>query len=349
VKLLGMAHWDIPPSNQVRHNPGSRGCPKIFQFREIIRTLPIAPYRDQIVLAAECMFTWYWLADFCAAHGIPFVLGHALSMKAIHGGKAKNDKIDAHKIAVLLRGGMLPQASVSPAEMRATRDLLRRRMHLARKRGELLAHVHNTNRQYHLPAIGKNIADKTNRDGVAERFAEPAVPKSIEVALALITYDDALLRDVELTIVKTAKHHDAHTLYLLQTVPGIGQILSLVLLDEIHQSDRFPRVQDFASYGRLVKCAKESAGKRSGTSGTKIGNAHLKWAFSEAAVLFLRDNPAGQKFLARLENKHRQGQALTILAHTLARAVYYMLQHKTAFDMPTFLHSSGRGVGKLDA
>ena len=39
---------------------------------------------------------------------IPFVLGHALYMKAIHGGKAKNDKIDAHKIAVLLRGGMLP-------------------------------------------------------------------------------------------------------------------------------------------------------------------------------------------------------------------------------------------------
>jgi len=70
----------------------------------------IAPYRDQIVLAAECMFTWYWLADLCAAHGIPCVLGHALSMKAIHGGKAKNDKIDAHKIAVLLRGGMLPQA-----------------------------------------------------------------------------------------------------------------------------------------------------------------------------------------------------------------------------------------------
>jgi len=38
-----MAHWDIPPSNQVTHNPGSKGCPKIFQFREIIRTLPKTP------------------------------------------------------------------------------------------------------------------------------------------------------------------------------------------------------------------------------------------------------------------------------------------------------------------
>jgi len=241
------------------------------------------------------MFTWYWLADLCADEGIPFVLGHALYMKAIHGGKAKNDKIDSQKIAQLLRGGMLPQAYVYPAKMRATRDLLRRRMHLTHKRAELLAHVQNTKSQYNLPAIGKKIAYKANRDGVAERFADPAVQKSIEVDLALITYDDALLGNVELSILKTARHHDANTLYLLQTVPGIGKILSLGLLYEIHDSNRFPRVQDFLSYGRLVKCSKESAGKRLGTSGAQIGNAHLKWAFSEAAVLFLRDHPAAQK------------------------------------------------------
>ena len=98
-------------------------------------------------------------------------------MQAIHGGKAKNDKIDAHKIAVLLRGGMLPQAYVYPAEMRATRDLLRRRLYLTRKRAELLTHVQNTNSQYNLPEIGKKIAYKANRDGVAERFPEPAVQK----------------------------------------------------------------------------------------------------------------------------------------------------------------------------
>jgi transposase len=232
---------------------------------------------------------------------------------------------------------MLPQAYVYPAERRATRDLLRRRLHLARKRGELLAHVHNTNSQYNLPAIGKNIAYKANRDGVAERFADPAVQKSMEVDLSLVSHYDTLLRDVELTILKTAKQHDANTLYRLQTVPGIGKILSLVLLYEIHHIDRFPRVQDFASYCRLVKWAKESNGKRSGTSGSKIGNAHLKWAFSEAAVLFLRDNPEGQKFLSRLEKKHNKGKALTILAHKLARAVYYMLKRKVAFDMKRFL------------
>jgi hypothetical protein len=150
----------------------------------------IAPYREDVVVCVECIFTWYWLADLCAREGLPFVLGHALYMKAIHGGKAKNDKIDAQKIAVLLRGGMLPQASVYPAEMRATRDLLRRRLHLTRKRAELLAHIQNTNSQYNLPEIGKKIAYKANRGGVAERFPDPAVHKSVEVDLALIDFYD---------------------------------------------------------------------------------------------------------------------------------------------------------------
>ncbi len=299
----------------------------------------IAPYREDLVVCVECIFTWYWLADLCTQEGIPFVLGHALYMKAIHGGKAKHDKIDAQKIAVLRRGGMLPQAYVYPADMRATRDLLRRRLHLVRHRAELLTHVQQTNSQYNLPEIGKKIAYQANRDGVAERFPDPAVQKSIEVDLTLIGHDDALLRDLELAIVTTAKQHDANTLYLLQTVPGIGKILSLVLLYAMHDIARFPRVQDFVSYCRLVTCAKESAGKRYGTSGTKIGHAYLKWAFSEAAVLFLRNNPAGQQYLVRIEHKHGQGKALTVLAHKLARAVYYLLKRTTAFDMEKFLRS----------
>jgi transposase len=298
----------------------------------------IAPYREDLVVAGECVFTWYWLAHMCRREGIAFVLGYALYMQAIHGGRAKNDRIAAHKIAVLLRGGMLPQAYVYPAEMRATRDLLRRRIHLMRKRAELLAHIQNTNSQYHLPEIGKKLAYKANRVGVAERFLDPAVQKSIEVDLALIGHYDRLLADRELSIVQTAKEHDAQTFYRLRSIPGVGKILALVLLYEIHDIHRFPRVQEFVSYCRLVKCAKESAGKRYGTSGKKIGNACLKWAFSEAAVLFLRNNPAGQKYLARLVKKHGKGKALTVLTRKLARAVYYMCKRDTAFDLDKFLN-----------
>jgi transposase len=281
----------------------------------------IAPYREDVVVCVECIFTWYWLADLCAHEGIPFVLGHALYMKAIHGGKAKNDRIDAHKIAVLLRGGMIPQAYVYPAEMRATRDLLRRRMHLMRHRAGLLAHIQNTNSQHNLPQIGKKLAYKANRGGVAERFSDPAVQKSIAGDLTLIGSYDRLLTELEREIVNTAKAHDAQTFYRLRSIPGVGKILALVLLYEIHAIHRFPRVQEFVSYCRLGKCARESAGKRYGTAGAKIGHAYLKWAFSEAAVLFWRNNPTGPKYLARLAKKHGKGQALTVLAHKLARAV----------------------------
>jgi len=105
----------------------------------------IAPYRTALVVCVECLFTWYGLADLCAREGSPFVLGHALSMQAIHGGTAKHDTLDAPKIAVLRRGGMLPQAYVSPEERRATRALLRRRLHLTRQRAALLPHVQPTN------------------------------------------------------------------------------------------------------------------------------------------------------------------------------------------------------------
>src|SRR5512132_4420153 len=186
----------------------------------------IAPYRTDLVVCVECIFTWYWLADLCAREGIPFVLGHALYMKAIHGGKAKNDKIDSQKIAVLLRGGMLPQAYVYPAAMRATRDLLRRRVHLTRKRAELLGHIQNTNSQYNLPEIGKKIAYKANREDVAEHFPDPSVHKAIEIDVSLIDHYDQLLGEVELYLTRSAKTDDVQSFARLQSVPGIGQILA---------------------------------------------------------------------------------------------------------------------------
>ena len=276
------------------------------------------------------------MADVCAAEAIAFVLGHALAMKAIHGGKAKNDKVDSHKIAVLLRGGMLPQAYVYPAAMRATRDLLRRRLHLVRKRGELLTHIQNTRAQYNLPAFAKRLAYPGNRDGVVEHFPDPSVRKSIEVDVALIDQYDALVNDLELTIVREAKRHDADAFHRLRSVPGIGKVLALTILYEIHDVTRFDRVQEFASYARLVKCVHQSGGRKLGTGGAKMGNVHLKWAFSEAAVLFLRHTKDGKKLLAGIEKKHGKGKALSILAHKIGRAVFYMLSRGTVFSMEKF-------------
>jgi transposase len=298
----------------------------------------IEPYRDDLVVSAECIFCWYWLADLCAQHDIPFVLGHALYMKAIHGGNAKNDRIDAHKIAVLLRGGAFPVAYVYPRGMRATRDLLRRRLFFVRRRSELFFHIRIVFHQLNLPAPTGQLHYAGNREGLAQAVPDPVVRASIEADLAMAARLDEIIRSLERTIRHRAKIDDPETYTRLQTIPGVGRILALTLLYELHDISRFPRVQDFLSYARLVKSQKSSAGKVMGTSGAKIGNAHLKWAYSEAAVLFLQRNPRGQRLMNRLRSKHGRGKALSVLAARLGRASYYMLRRHTAFDMDRFMN-----------
>jgi transposase len=307
----------------------------------------LAPYRDELGVGGECLFTWYWLADLCQKEGITFVLGHALYMKAIPGGKAKHDKIDAHQSAVLLRGGRFPLASVYPAELRAPRDLLRRRGPLARKRAELLAHIHNTNSQYNLPEIGKRLAHQANREDVAEHFPEPRVRKTIEVDVSLLDHYDQLLGAVELSRTRTATVHGVQTCARLHSVPGIGPMLALVILSEMQASARFPRGQDFLSYRRLVKCAKDSAGKRYGLSGKKIGTPPLQWACSAAAVLCLRQSTRGHAYCAKRDRKPGQGTALTVLAQQRARAVSFRRTRHHAFDLPRLVAASPlRGTGE---
>lgn len=295
------------------------------------------PYLGDVVVGVECVFCWYWVSDLCAEHQIPFVLGHALYMKAIHGGKTKNDKIDSYKIAALMRGGNFPVAYPYPSEWRATRDLLRRRMYISRRCGELVAHIQNTNTQYNLPAFEKKISRKYNRDGVAERFEDPEVRKSVEVDLAIIDSLNEILKKLEWHIEKTARQHDYHTLYLLRSIPGVGQILALVILYEIQDIKRFPRVQDFSSYSRLIRPVKESDGKWAGKSNKKIGNHHLKWAIKEAVILMLRESDKVKKLAAKHERKSNKGKALGILTHKLGRAIYFMLKNKEAFNMEKFV------------
>ena len=259
-----------------------------------------------VIVGVECMHCWYWVSDWCDDLNIDFVLGHALYMKAIHGGKAKNDKIDSYKIAKLLRGGNFPLAYQYPKNMRATRDLLRRRTRLVRYSGELKAHVKNTASQYNLPDLNRlNLRYENNRAPVRELFSDAMVQTSVNLDLDLVAFFDKQLGEVEWKLKKQAQTCHSKEFNLLKTVPGIGDILALTILCEIGDISRFSSVQKFASYCRLVKCKAESAGKLYGTQGNKIGNAHLKWAFSEAAVLHLRGNEKAQRYL-RASTTHAQ-------------------------------------------
>ena len=287
----------------------------------------IAPFRDDLVVGCEATFPWYWLADLCHDQGVPFVLGHPYYMRAIHGAKVKNDRVDSQKIALLLRSGMFPLAYAYPRAWRATRDLLRRRTFFMRKRAELLAHVVNTRSQYNLPPVSGKLNWAKNRAGVAEAFADPAVQTSVAADLTLIGHYDDVLRDLELTILRSAREHAPQTLHLLRTVPGIGKILALNLLYEVHDIHRFATVGDFVSYCRLIRPDKTSAGKRVGSGPTKVGNAHLRWTFGEAAAGFSKQNPTGQRIVERLRRKHDRN-AMNVLAHKLGRAVYFMLRRQ---------------------
>jgi len=301
----------------------------------------IAPYRDGLVVAAECMFAWYWLADLCRAEGIPFVLGHALYMKAIHGGKTKNDKIDAFKIATLLRGGTLAQAYVYPKGMRETRDLLRRRCFLVRQRGLLVAHIQNEASQYNLPAFAKSLTCAANREElqVADHFADPSVKLSVQTDLALIDVYDQRIDELERHLQRHAQIDNGDTYRRLRTIPGVGKILALVFLYEIHDSRRFADVGQFLSYARLVRGSHESAGKKKAAPGKKIGNVHLKWAFGEAACLLARYSERGQVWLKRKQKKHGKAKAWAILAAKLGRTVYHLWHQDADFDEARFFAS----------
>jgi hypothetical protein len=309
----------------------------------------MAPSRDDLVLAVAWLFTSYWLAALGAHAGRPFVLGPALSRPARHGGKAKNDKSASQTSAVLLRGGRLPQASVSPAAMRATRNRRRRRRPLRRTRAQLLALSQQTHSQDKRPAIGKKRAYQGKRDGGAARCLAPAVPKRGEVALALMDHDAWRLRAVERPRVPTAQPPQAPALSRRPAVPGIGKLLPLVLRYELPESPRCPRGQEGMSYGRWGQCAQASAGPRYGTSGKKLGNASRTWAFAEAAVLWRRHYPQGQQRLARWETKHGQGQALTRVAPKVARTVSARLTRATVVEMDRFLNGYASRGGEPDA
>ncbi|MEO2016401.1 MAG: transposase, partial [Fuerstiella sp.] len=201
--------------------------------------------KHDLLIGCESTFNWYWLADLCKRQELPFLLGHALYLKAIHGGKTKSDRIDSEKLAMLLRGGNFPTSYVYPEHMRDTRDLLRRRATIVRRRSGTITHVKMVNYQHNLPAFPKPISYKANRVGIVDRFEGRSLQKMIGVDVELIDFYDDKIKQLDLFLEQTAKVDAPDTLFRLQTIPGVGRILAMTMLYEIHDIKRFPKVGQF--------------------------------------------------------------------------------------------------------
>ena len=236
-----------------------------------------------------------------------------------------------------MRGGNFPLAYVYPKHMRATRDLLRRRMKLVRHGANLKAHVVNTTSQYNLTPNKVNLKNVCAREKLNSTFPDAVVQRNIDLDMAVLECYARELSKIEWFLEQQAKQHNPVHLHLLKSFSGVGRTLALTIIYEVGDILRFESVQKFASYARLVKCKAESAGKSYGTQGNKIGNAHLKWAFSEAAVLYLRGNKKAQKYLQKVQKRMTKAKAIFVLAHKLGRCVYFMMKNEKVFDESQFL------------
>jgi transposase len=295
----------------------------------------VEPYKQDLTVCCECMFGWYWLADACQEANLTFVLAHALYLKAIHGGKNKNDRIDSEKLAHLLRSNLIPPSYVYPADKRPLRALLRQRLFFVWSRADLLARI-NSHQLAHNRVPPKRTCRTRDpwEEALLKAEDHPLRQLALKNEMAMIRHFDHQIFQLEEELQRQTKKVAGRDYTLLQGVPGIGESLGLTILYEIGDINRFPTVKDFLSYCRLVRGTVASAGRIKGLRGSKLGNPYLRWAFGEAAVIAKRDHqvigPLAQRLEARMGgNKFK---ANTVVAIKLARAVYFMLKNKTVFD-----------------
>lgn len=303
--------------------------------------LAAEPYLPNLAVGVEAMYCYYWLFDCCQEAGIPFYLGHPLYMKAVHGGKKKNDRLDSRVIADLMRSNHLPIAYPYPKEKRPTRDLLRRRHRLVRIRSECYAHIQTLFSQNGILDITSNqVKSKKTRRQLINKFSDTELKAAVETDLDLTDFLDPVIRKLEIQITRKAKQHNKRDFNILLSIPGVGETLSLIIIYEIDTIDRFFSVQDFSSYCRLVKCDRSSAGKKTGGGNQKIGNPYLKWAFGEIIIKAKNTSPLIAKYYQRLQSKFGPGRAKSIIAHKFGVAVYFMLKNGKAFDENLFVQTN---------
>ena len=306
----------------------SRRCPNDLST---ILTL-LAPHRDELTaVVVESTYNWYWLVDGLMAEGYAVRLANTVAMKRYDGLKHSDDETDAAHLAHLLRLGILPTGYIHPPTERALRDLARKRVQLVRSRTQHVLAVENilarsTGSRPSAAAIKRLAPADIGTLGLAADVA-----LAVQANLAVIATLNLEIGRLEARLLEGAKLRPDYV--RLKSIPGIGEVLAIIIMLETGDVTRFARVGNFASYARCVDSARYSNGKKKGEGNTKNGNAYLVWAFIEAANFARRFNDEARRFFERKKAKTNSIVATKALAHKLARASYHMLKEGQPFDV----------------
>lgn len=306
----------------------SRRCPNDLQT--ILALL--APHRDELAgVVVESTYNWYWLVDGLMAEGYDVRLANTVAMKRYDGLKHSDDETDAAHLAHLLRLGILPTGYIHPPAERALRDLCRRRVQLVRSRTQHVLAVENilarsTGSRPSAAAIKRLAPADIGTLGLSADVA-----LAVQANLAVIATLNLEIERIEARLLEGVKLRPEYA--RLKTVPGIGEVLAIVIMLETGDVARFANVGNFASYARCVDSARISNGRKKGAGNTKNGNAYLVWAFVEAANFARRYSEEARRFFERKKARTNSIVATKALAHKLARASYHMLKEGQPFDV----------------
>jgi len=293
-------------------------------------TSALLPYAGEVVGAVvESTYNWYWLVDGLEDAGFKVHLANPSAICQYEGLKYTNDATDARHLARLLRLGLLPEGHIYPREVRAVRDLLRRRMLMVRQRTTQLLSLQSTITRHTGQCLSGGKIKRLDDEAIEVLLGTGPVALSAKVARAAMHALDHAASELESAAAVEVK--DDGSPKLLRTIPGTGQILSLTIALETGDIGRFPNAGHYASYARCVKSEKLSNGKQKGRGNRKNGNKYLAWAFIEAAHFAIRFEPKISAYYQRKRAKAHPMVALKAVAHKLARASYHMLKKRTPF------------------
>jgi transposase len=291
-------------------------------------------------VAVETVGNWYWVVnEIEAGKGLPQLVNARLA-KLMIGSVNKSDKLDAKGMNRLQRAGTLPTVWIAPSAVRDARELPRTRMVLSKQRTQFKNRIHATLEKYGLKVEGVSDAfGKKGRQIIEALSAKlpPHTQQALQLMLDELDPVGANLKTIEGQMQQAFAPCD-QTAYL-QSEPGVGEMLAVVIWTEIGTIERFGRAEQLASYAGLVPRENSSGGKVRYGRVRKDVNLYLKWAFVEAANSAVLNRQRCQyRHIARLyENvkaRRGHGKAIVAVARHLAEASFWMLKKGENYREP---------------